>query len=109
MDEVTGGVVKVIEFVGSSPTSFSDAVRNTVKTASKTIRNIKGVDVLSSTAEVDKSGELINYKVHCKLAFVVEEPNSHEPRSSVGASAAVTSADRDEMAMAGTRRPAADS
>jgi hypothetical protein len=30
-DDVTGGVVKVIELVGSSPQSFSDAVRNAVR------------------------------------------------------------------------------
>jgi dodecin len=70
--EVAGGVVKIIELVGSSPNSFSDAVRNAVKTASETVRNIRGVDVISSTAEVNESGELTNYKVHCKIAFLVE-------------------------------------
>jgi flavin-binding protein dodecin len=65
-------VVKVIELVGSSPNSFSDAVRNAVKTASATIRNIKGVDVLSSNAEVGADGQLTSYRVQCKIAFVVE-------------------------------------
>lgn len=72
-DDVQGGVVKIIELVGSSPQSFSDAVRNAVKIASKTIRNIRGVEVLSSTAEVDGSGALTNYKVNCKIAFLIEE------------------------------------
>jgi flavin-binding protein dodecin len=67
-----GAVVKVIELVGSSPDSFSDAVRNAVKTASKSIRNIQGVEVASSTADVDGAGELTNYKVSCKVAFIVE-------------------------------------
>lgn len=71
-EEVVGGVVKVIELVGSSPTSFSDAVRNAVKTASETVRHIRGVDVISSNAEVDEAGELTNYKVHCKIAFLIE-------------------------------------
>jgi flavin-binding protein dodecin len=47
-----GAVVKVIELVGSSPQSFSDAVRNAVKIASRTIRNIQGVDVINSNADV---------------------------------------------------------
>ena len=72
-DEVRGGVVKVIELVGSSPNSFSDAVRNAVSTAAKTIRNIRGVEVLSSTADVDGNGALTNYKVDCKIAFLVDE------------------------------------
>ena len=71
-DETRGAVVKIIELVGSSPQSFSEAVRNAVSTASKTIRNIRGVDVLNSTAEVNDSGEITNYKVHCKIAFVVK-------------------------------------
>lgn len=71
-DEVVGGVVKVIELVGSSPNSFSDAVRNAVKMASKTIRDIRGVEVYSSTAEVDENGELTNYKVQCKIAFLID-------------------------------------
>ena len=71
-DDVIGGVVKVIEVVGSSPDSFSDAVRTAVKAASRSIRNITGVEVLSSTAEVDRKGDLTNYKVNCKIAFLVE-------------------------------------
>ena len=70
--DVPGGVVKVIELVGSSPDSFSDAVRNAVKIASQTIRNIRGVDVLSSNADVDENGNLTNYKVQCKIAFLIE-------------------------------------
>ncbi len=72
MPEVPGGVVKVIELVGSSPNSFSDAVRNAVKIASQTIRNITGVDVISSNAEVDSNGDLTNYKVQVKIAFLVD-------------------------------------
>jgi flavin-binding protein dodecin len=72
-DTVTGGVVKVIELVGSSPSSFSDAVRNAVKVASQSVRHIQGVEVLSSTAEVDEQGELATYKVQCKIAFLVEQ------------------------------------
>ncbi|HEX2025440.1 MAG TPA: dodecin family protein [Actinomycetota bacterium] len=70
--DVPGGVVKVIELVGSSERSFSDAVRNAVKVASRTIRNIQGVEVISSNADVSASGELTLYKVNCKVAFLVE-------------------------------------
>lgn len=67
-----GTVVKIIELVGNSSTSFSDAVRQAVETASQTIRNITGVDVISSNAEV-KDGSITNYRVHVKIAFVVED------------------------------------
>jgi flavin-binding protein dodecin len=71
--DVPGGVVKVIELVGSSPNSFSDAVRSAVKTASQTIRNIRGVEVQSSTADVGSNGELSVYKVAVKVAFLIEQ------------------------------------
>ena len=70
-DEVPKGVVKVIELVGSSPSSFSDAVRNAVATAARTLRNITGVDVLSSNATVE-NGEISLYKVQVKIAFVLD-------------------------------------
>ena len=69
-DDVAGGVVKVIELVGSSPSSFSDAVRDAVRTAAGTIRDIQGVEVLSSSATVE-GAEITNYKVNIKLAFLV--------------------------------------
>ena len=70
-NEKEGGVVKIIELVGSSTSSFSDAVRQAVQTASKTVRNIQGVDVLSSNATVE-NGEISNYKVQVKIAFLVD-------------------------------------
>ncbi|MDQ4028634.1 MAG: dodecin family protein [Actinomycetota bacterium] len=75
-EDIPGAVVKVIEIVGSSPNSFSDAVRNAVKVASQSIRNIKGVEVYSSNADVGANGELTNYKVNCKIAFVIEGSES---------------------------------
>ena len=70
--DVAGGVVKVTELVGSSTESFSDAVRRAVKAASRSIRNIRGVEVISSTADVGADGELSLYKVNVKVAFLVE-------------------------------------
>jgi hypothetical protein len=71
-DHVAGGVVRITEIVGSSPNSFSDAVRNAVHAAAETVRGIRGVEVISSNADVDENGNLSLYKVNCKIAFVVE-------------------------------------
>jgi dodecin len=65
------GVVKVVEVVGTSPTSWSDAARRAVEVASETIDHIVGVDVLHSTASV-QAGKIVEYRVDVKLAFVVE-------------------------------------
>jgi dodecin len=71
-DHVPGAVVRISEIVGSSPDSFSDAVRNAVKAAAQTVRGIRGVEVLGSNADVDENGNISLYKVNCKIAFVVE-------------------------------------
>jgi dodecin len=75
-EHIPSGVVRVIEVVGSSPNSFSDALRTAVKTASQTLRHIRGVEVISSNADVDDDGNLTLYKVNCKIAFVYEAGES---------------------------------
>ncbi len=70
--DIPNAVIKVTELVGSSTESFSDAVKNAVRIASQTIRGIQGVDVISSQADVDESGNLSLYKVNVKIAFIVE-------------------------------------
>lgn len=85
--ESEGGVVKVIELVGSSPNSFSDAVRNAVKTASETIRGITGVEVVSSNATVE-NGQLTNYKVAVKIAFLIQRGGGGAATAGEGAGSA---------------------
>lgn len=68
-------VVKVVELVGISNDSWSDAARSAVATASETIRNITGVDVVRSTATV-RDGLIYEYHVDLKVAFVVDANGS---------------------------------
>ena len=64
-------VAKVIQLVGSSDQSFSDAVRVAVSQASETIRGITGVDVVSSQAVVS-DGNITQYRVTVNIAFGIE-------------------------------------
>jgi flavin-binding protein dodecin len=64
-------VVKIIELVGVSDQSFSDAVRQAVADASKTVRGITGVDVVQSSAKV-ADGQITEYHVNVKIAFAIE-------------------------------------
>ena len=68
-------VVKIVELMGVSEESFSDAVRQAVREAAKTIRNISGVEVIKSTAEVD-GDEIFEYHVTVRLAFAIERGDS---------------------------------
>lgn len=64
-------VVKVIELIGSSPTSWENAAANAVAEASKSVRNIRGVDLKRCTAKVD-GGKIVEYRAVIKVAFIVE-------------------------------------
>jgi len=64
--------VKVAELVGESPSSWKDAVRSAVREASKTLKNISGVEVMNLTANV-KDGELVEYKANVKIAYTGED------------------------------------
>jgi flavin-binding protein dodecin len=65
-------VIKVVELVGESQTSWEDAVKQAVQEASKTIRNISGVEVLNWTGDVDEAGNIVDYKADVQIAFRVE-------------------------------------
>ncbi len=65
------GVIIIREMVGTSPSSWSDAARMAVATASRTVRNIKTVEVVKSTAVVE-DGEIVEYRVDLKIGFEYE-------------------------------------
>ena len=65
------GVIIIREMVGTSPTSWSDAARQAVTTASRTVRNIRMVEVVKSTAVVE-NGEIVEYRVDLKIGFEYE-------------------------------------
>ncbi len=65
------GVIIIREMVGSSPHSWSDAASQAVATAARTVRNIRTVEVVRSTAEV-VDGEIREYRVELKIAFEYE-------------------------------------
>lgn len=64
-------VVKVVELMGESTTSWEDAVNQAVKAASQTIRNISGVEVMNMTASVDNA-KITKYKADVHVAFTVD-------------------------------------
>ena len=64
-------VVKVIELIGASPDSWEAAAQNAIDVASKTLRGIRGVDVIHFTAKVE-NGKIVKYKANVKVAFQYE-------------------------------------
>ena len=65
------GVIIIREMVGTSPQSWSDAARQAVATASRTVRNIRTVEVVKSSAAVE-DGQIVEYRVELKIGFEYE-------------------------------------
>lgn len=63
-------VIKVIELIGTSPKSWSDAAQNAVTEAAMTIKNIKAVHVKRCTAKI-KNNKIVEYNADVKIVFVV--------------------------------------
>ena len=59
---------KIIEIVGTSSVSWADAAKNAVKTASKTLRDVRVAEVTKLDVKVDKDGEL-TFRAKMKLSF----------------------------------------
>lgn len=64
-------IVKVIEVISSSETSFDDAVKNALAEASKSVKNIDSIYVKDFKCHV-KDGKISSYGVICKISFRVE-------------------------------------
>ena len=65
-------VARVTEIIASSPKSFEDAVKEGLKRASKTLRGITGIHVLSLKAAVEK-GKIVEYRAQLNVTFILEE------------------------------------
>jgi len=60
-------VYKVIEIVGTSTTSWADAGANAVKTASRSIRDLRVAEVEQLDMKID--GGKVIYRVKLKVSF----------------------------------------
>jgi hypothetical protein len=63
-------VLKVIEILASSPVSWEDAAASAVKTAGKTVKEIRSVYVKEQSAVVVKN-KITEYRVNVKISFEV--------------------------------------
>jgi dodecin len=64
-------VLKILELVGTSKQSWSDAAREAVNEAAKTVRGIETVEVVQSKAVV-ANNQLSEYQVLVRIGFRIE-------------------------------------
>ncbi len=64
-------VYKVIELVGTSETSWEDAAKKAVETASKTLRELRIAEVSMQDMKLE-DGKVVAYRTRVKLSFKYE-------------------------------------
>ncbi|MHA1960212.1 MAG: dodecin family protein [Candidatus Thorarchaeota archaeon] len=64
-------VVKIIELIGESPTSWEEASKNALGVAAKSIRGIVGIDVVKFSCKVENN-KITGFRANVKVAFKYE-------------------------------------
>jgi flavin-binding protein dodecin len=64
-------VYKVVELVGSSPTSTEDAIRSAVERASATLRRLDWFEVVETRGRI-VDGKVGHFQVKLKVGFTLE-------------------------------------
>lgn len=64
-------IVKVIEIIAESNVSWEDAAKNAITEASKTVDQIKHINIENLSAIVE-ANEIVKYRLNAKISFVVK-------------------------------------
>ncbi len=65
------GVYKIVEVIGSSSTSWEDAARSAVKTASKSLRDLRIAEVGKLDVKIE-DGKITAFRARLSLSFKYE-------------------------------------
>jgi flavin-binding protein dodecin len=63
---------KLIELVGTSPSSTDEAIRNAIEKAAVTVNHIDWYQVIESRGHVE-NGRIAHYQVALKVGFRIED------------------------------------
>jgi dodecin len=69
---VTDHIYKLVDLVGTSSESVTDAIQNAITRASATIRNIRWFEVIQVRGDV-ADGKVGHYQVTLKVGFTLDE------------------------------------
>lgn len=64
-------VYKLVELVGTSPTSSDEAIRNAIATAARTLRHVDWFEVVETRGQV-VDGKVAHFQVTLKAGFRLE-------------------------------------
>ena len=64
-------IYKVIELVGTSPTSWEDAARNAVETAAKSLKELRIAEIKELDLKLE-DGKVVAFRARMNLSFKYE-------------------------------------
>jgi len=67
-------VYRVIQLVGTSEKSISDAIEQAVARASKTLRDLRWFEVVETRGSIE-GGRVSQYQVTLKVGFTIGDPD----------------------------------
>lgn len=65
-------IYKHVELTGTSSTSIEDAVQRAITRASKTIRNLRWMQILETRGHIEK-GKVAQWQVTIKAGFTIDD------------------------------------
>ena len=65
---MSGSIYKIIELVGTSTTSWEDAARSAVETASKTLKDLRIAEISKLDMTVEE-GKITNFRARVNISF----------------------------------------
>jgi flavin-binding protein dodecin len=68
MAKESGAVYRVTDVIGTSPNSWEDAAKNAVKTASKSLRDLRIAEVTKLDVKVE-DGKVTQFRTRLSLSF----------------------------------------
>ena len=66
------GVYRVTEVIGTSTSSWEDAAKNAVQTASGTLRSLRIAEITKLDMRLDEAGKVVQYRARVSLSFKYE-------------------------------------
>lgn len=65
-------VYKVVELTGSSPNGIEEAIRNAVARASRTLRDMRWLEVVETRGHIE-NGAIGHFQVTVRIGFTLED------------------------------------
>ena len=69
---MTESIYKIVELVGTSDSSWEDAAKNAVETASRTLKDLRIAEVTKLDLRIE-NGKVVAYRARVNLSFKYEK------------------------------------